>query len=180
MVPDADFRDLQVVSWETGCRPQEWLRVEAHNVDLANSRWVFKEGEGKVAATSVVRVVYLTERAVAITRRRMLKYPEGPLFRNLRGEPWTTDAVNCGFSRIQIRLGKWRMREQGIELDPEDVQAVMKQLAREKAGREGRHGVGLIRPGDTGFPAGKYPPGRRRNAPRKLEGAEALYQALCV
>ena len=28
-----------------------------------------------------------------------------PVFRNSEGQPWTTDAVNCGFSRLQIQDG---------------------------------------------------------------------------
>ena len=36
-----------------------------------------------------MRVVYLTDRALEIVKRLMLVYPEGPLFRNSDGEPWT-------------------------------------------------------------------------------------------
>ncbi|MFO1043315.1 MAG: tyrosine-type recombinase/integrase [Planctomycetaceae bacterium] len=101
-VPDRYFRDLLVVTWETGCRPQESLRVEARHVDLVNQRWVFPESESK---TDIPRVVYLTDEALAITKRLMLQHPSGPLFRNLNG-PWTTDAVNCAFIRLQIKLGR--------------------------------------------------------------------------
>jgi integrase len=31
-----EFRNLLIVTWETGCRPQESLRVEARHVDLVN------------------------------------------------------------------------------------------------------------------------------------------------
>ena len=34
------FRDLIITTWETGCRLQESLRVEARHVDLHNQRWV--------------------------------------------------------------------------------------------------------------------------------------------
>ena len=47
LVPDEDLRDLLVVTWETGCRPQESLIVEARHVDLTNSRWVFAVAESK-------------------------------------------------------------------------------------------------------------------------------------
>ena len=33
---DRAFRDLLITTWETGCRPQELLRVEARHVDLVN------------------------------------------------------------------------------------------------------------------------------------------------
>ncbi len=104
---DEHLRDLIVVSWETGCRPQESLRVEARHVDRVVRRWVFPKSESKNKKLS--RVVYLTERAFEITQRRMLAAPFGPLFRNSLGRGWTTEAVNCGFKRIRTRLGKRRM-----------------------------------------------------------------------
>jgi integrase len=81
------FRDLLVVTWETACRPQESLIVEARHVDLKNARWVFPADEAK--GEQWPRVVYLTDTALEITRRLMLKNPEGPIFRNARGAPWT-------------------------------------------------------------------------------------------
>ena len=103
LVPDHSFRDLLIVTWETGCRPQESLRVEARHVDLVNQRWVFPESESK---TDIPRVVYLTDEVLAITKRLMQRYPQGPLFRNTRGKPWTPDAANCAFQRIQIKQGQ--------------------------------------------------------------------------
>ena len=101
---DDEFSDLLTVHWETGCRPQESLRVEARHVDVENSRWVFPKSEEKNKKR--VRVVYLSEAALAITQRLMLKYPEGKLFRNSKGKPWTTDAVNNRFYRHQQKTGK--------------------------------------------------------------------------
>lgn len=101
---DRAFRDLLIVSWETGCRPQESLIVEARHVDLKNARWVFPPKEEKMGR--VPRIVYLTETALEITTRLKLQYPEGPLFRNTRGVPWTPDAVNCRFTTLNKKLGK--------------------------------------------------------------------------
>ena len=100
LVPDPDFSDLLNVTWETGCRPQGSLIVEARHVDLPNSRWVFPVSESK---TDLPRVIYLTDQALEITKRLMERFPNGPLFRNSLGKPWTTDAVNCAFIRVQIR-----------------------------------------------------------------------------
>lgn len=125
LLRDEDLRDLFVVTWETGCRPQESLIVEARHVDLTNQRWVFAIAESK---TDLPRVVYLTDRALEITKRRMLRYPRGPIFRNSHGEPWTTDAVNCAFMRLQIRMGLRTMREQGMEVDPRDTAEFVKTL----------------------------------------------------
>jgi integrase len=104
LVRDDDFKDLLIVSWECGCRPQESLRVEKRHFNAKNNRWEFpaKEAKGK----RKVRFVYLTDNAVTITRRRMFRYPEGPLFRNTDGNPWTTSAVNCRFVRLQKHIGR--------------------------------------------------------------------------
>ena len=66
-VKDEPFRDLLVVCWETGCRPQEILAVEARHVDLDGGHWVFPPDEAK--GKKAHRVVYLTDRALEITRR---------------------------------------------------------------------------------------------------------------
>lgn len=83
---DESFTNLLRVTWDTGCRPQESLRVEARHVDLAGSRWVIPVTEAK---TDIVRVVYLTEAALAVTKMLCEQYPDGPLFRNSRGAAWT-------------------------------------------------------------------------------------------
>jgi len=123
---DENFLKLVVVTWETGCRPQELLRVEARHVDLANQRWVFpqKESKGKRAP----RIVYLSEKAVEITAQLMAQNPVGPLFRNTVGKPWSTDAVNCSFDRVQVRMAKEEMTKRGLTLDPVEIADFMKTL----------------------------------------------------
>ena len=126
LVSDRCFRDLLITTWETGCRPQESLRVEARHVDLTNSRWVFPESEGKGDA---LRIVYLTDEALAITKRLMLQHPTGRLFRNSTGRPWTTDAVNNVFVQIQIKLGKVVTRERGLKVHDHEIIKFTKTLA---------------------------------------------------
>jgi integrase/recombinase XerD len=123
---DEAFRDLLVVHWETGCRPQESVRVEARHVDLANRRWVFpaKEAKGKRAP----RIVYLTEVALEITRRRMEKNPQGPLFRNNHGVAWHPWAVSNRFGRIQAAIGKEVMVQKGLDVAPADIEALIPKL----------------------------------------------------
>ena len=113
------LRDLIIVTRETGCRPQESLRVEARHVDLVNRRWVFPANESK--GEKIPRVVYLTELAFEITERRMLTRPEGVLFRNSVGSPWTPDSVNCGFDRIQQRMAKEVMKRDGIAITVKEI-----------------------------------------------------------
>jgi integrase len=101
--PDQEFRDLLTITWETGCRPQESLRVEARHVDIAASRWVFPASESK--GKKIPRVVYLTPTALEITKRLMEKHPVGPLLRNTKGEPWTPYATNCRFQHVRRKTG---------------------------------------------------------------------------
>ncbi len=128
LVRSRELTDLMVVTWETGCRPQESLRVEARHVDVANQRWVFQRSEAKMKR--ITRVIYLTDRAMEITRRLMLAHPEGPLFRNSSGKPWTTDAVNCGFTALQIRAGKLEIKKRSLEIADKDIAALLPKLRK--------------------------------------------------
>lgn len=98
-----DFRDFLTGIWETGCRPHEAKIVEAQYFDRANRCWRFptKRSKGKKRQ----RVVYLTDLAFAITERRCLKYPEGPIFRQESGLPWDKNAIKCKFRRLKRKLG---------------------------------------------------------------------------
>jgi integrase len=102
------FRDLLVFTSETAARPQESLAAEARHVDLRNSRLFFPPEESK--GEQWPRLVYLTDKAFAIVRRLMQQHSFGPLFRNSDGRPWSTDAVNCAFQRVQLRMGLRRLR----------------------------------------------------------------------
>ena len=132
LVADDSLRDLLIATWETGCRPQESLRVEARHVDLVNCRWVFPESEAK---GGLLRIVYLTDKALAITRRLMLRSPTGKLFRNSTGVPWTTDAVNCAFTRLQAKIGRQRMVERKLDVDENEVAKLAASLCPTKTCR---------------------------------------------
>src|ERR1043165_496200 len=54
-----NFRDLLEITWETACRPQESLAVEARHVDLENARWFFPPDESK--GEEWPRIVYRTD-----------------------------------------------------------------------------------------------------------------------
>ena len=108
--PDS-LRELFITTWETGCRPQESLRVEARHVDSANQRWVIPPSEAK--GERITRIVYLTDVAFEITQRLAQQYPTGKLFRNAKGDAWTSDSVNCAVDRLRIRIGKKEMQCQG-------------------------------------------------------------------
>jgi integrase len=119
--------DLLEVIYDCGCRPQELLRVTAKHVDLPNHRWVFPKSGSK--GKKVSRVVYLPEKAMAITERAVMKHRDGlPLFRNAEGRPWTADAVNCAFDAIQRRMGKDEMQRRGETVTDEEIAARIPEL----------------------------------------------------
>jgi integrase len=130
-VRNQPFQDLVTVTWETGCRPQESLRVEARHVDQQNQRWVFRQSESKMKR--ITRVIYLTDTAMAITRRLMLAHPEGPLFLNTNGQAWTTEATNCAFLAAQIRMGKDEMQRRGEQIPEDKIAEFAKTLAQTRS-----------------------------------------------
>jgi len=116
---------LLITAWETGARPQEITRIDARHVDVKNSRWYWPAGEAPKGDKE--RSVYLTEEALAITKRLMLKHPEGPIFRNRDGEPWTPFAVNCSFLRLQVKMGREK-----IEIPEKQIELRMRQIEKSR------------------------------------------------
>ena len=95
--------DIITVLKETGCRPQEARRVEARHFDREDKCWVFPVDESKGEREK--RVVLLTDRAFEICQRLALKRPEGPIFRNSKGRPWTRHALVSRLYRLSKKLG---------------------------------------------------------------------------
>ena len=134
-VRDREFRDLLTACWETGCRPQEALSVEASHVNEAEGCWAFPVDESKGKERQ--RVVYLTDEALAITRRLMAAHPVGPLFLNTDGLPWSASALNCRFARLRLALGRKKVEELG--LTPPKLKRLTKPQRIDCAVREGHH-----------------------------------------
>ncbi|EMI19562.1 phage integrase family protein [Rhodopirellula maiorica SM1] len=99
------FRDLMIVSWDCGCRPQETKRLEAKQIDFERQLALIKVEEG--AKGGKTRLFYIpTERALEVVKRLSEENPEGPIFRNRLGNAWTKDAVKCQFQRIREKHGR--------------------------------------------------------------------------
>ena len=60
----------------------------------------------------------------------MLAHPSGAIFRNTNGKPRTTDAVNCGFLRLQMRMGREEMERCGETISAEQIAAFIPTLKR--------------------------------------------------
>lgn len=97
------FRDFLFAMEQTGCRPGELAVVTAADVDLVRGAWVLDEHK-TVSKTAEQRVIILTAAMLALTQTLMAKHPEGPLFRNAYGDPWTGNAIRCRFRRVRQKL----------------------------------------------------------------------------
>ena len=96
------FTDFLTVLIDTGCRPQEMRIVGARHLDLAaQPSPLIRFADGDIPGKPWGRDVKLTDRDVDILKRLALKCPEGPLFRNQDGRPWTKSALNCRFQRLK-------------------------------------------------------------------------------
>jgi integrase len=101
---DTEFRDLCTFAWHTGARAAECFAVEARHVELGEGRIVFPVDEEKMERAP--RIIYLNGEALAIVKRLLGEHPEGHLFRNTDGLPWTPDATNCRFKTLEKKIGK--------------------------------------------------------------------------
>ncbi len=104
-IPDQRFRDLLIVSYESGGRPFEVKDLEARHLQLDKQRAVISAEEAKGRKNT--RIVYIpTERSMEVVRRLAEQFPEGPLFRNRLGRKFTAMAVKCRFEDLDHVLGR--------------------------------------------------------------------------
>lgn len=93
------LKDIVRFAWLTGARCSEIRQIKAQHVQ--GNRIVMPRSQEKMKRAP--RIIYLNAEAQAIVNRLC---HEGHLFRNEDGQPWTSDAINCAFSRIQKKVGK--------------------------------------------------------------------------
>ena len=98
------FRDYLTFLFETDARPQEIRVIEAWHCQPNAQRIVMPVSLSKGKKTP--RVIFLTENIVNLISRHCEAFPDGPIFRNANGRPWTRDAVNCRVQWIRQKLKK--------------------------------------------------------------------------
>ncbi len=96
--PFTDFLDFLFL---TGCRPIEARTMEARH--LHDDLVIFPTDESKGEIEP--RVIYLVPKAKEIVDRHLKKHPEGIIFRNAEGLPWTKNAIVLKLGRISKRVG---------------------------------------------------------------------------
>lgn len=103
-IPDPEFRDLVVVLRETGARPGELAGLTAERVDVAAGRCRVVD-KIRHRTGERLRDVYLTPTPLEIVARLAREHPDGPIFRNERGNPWSRHAMAQRCARLRKRLG---------------------------------------------------------------------------
>jgi len=134
-VRDVPFRDLLIVCYDSGSRPQEAKQLEARHLQLDKQRAVIPGEEAKRGRT---RAIYFpTDRSLEILKRLAKKNPTGPLFRNNNGQPWTGFAVKLRFDRVQIAIGLQEMAKRGItsSVTQDDIEALAHRLCKDRLNR---------------------------------------------
>jgi integrase len=116
---DDPFADLLWFLHETGARPQEARTVSAKTFDKKRQCFVLqlKDSKGKKHR----RVIRLNRKAFETCKRLAMKYPDGPLFRNSFGNPWTAYSLNNRFARLREKLQKAKVKARTWEREKEWV-----------------------------------------------------------
>lgn len=100
-VKDQAFRLYLFAMGQTGARSMEVRTVTA--ADVRDGEWVMKSKD--FDRTGKYRHVYLTPEMTQLTQALCEKHPDGPLFRNSRGLPWTHNAIRIRFRNLRKKLG---------------------------------------------------------------------------
>ena len=107
-----ELREILVFLRETGCRPQEARIIEAAHV--RGDHVILPKVDSK--GLKYNRVIWLTPAAEALIRRLAAERPEGKLFRNKWGKPWTTGRLNerCAGLKLDFHFFPYALRHTWI------------------------------------------------------------------
>ncbi len=95
------FKPLLEFVWESGCRPQEVVILEARHFKGDRLELMVSESKGKKQK----RVIYLTDKAAGIIRDRIAEN-QARIFVNRSGRPWNAYSINCRLCRIAEKTGR--------------------------------------------------------------------------
>lgn len=103
-VKDQAFKLFLFALSQTGARPGEIRTVAAANLH-ASGLWIFPPKQHKTGKkTGKPRIIYLTPAMKKLCERLAKEQPSGPLFLNMRGKPWTKDAIRLRFRNLRKRF----------------------------------------------------------------------------
>ena len=100
------FADYVFALEQTGARPfSEVCKVTAADVNLEKGAWTLTKWKNSKKQKGKKRVIFLSEPMKDLTRRLVLKNPEGPLFRCRTGTPWSRQSITARFRKLSKQLG---------------------------------------------------------------------------
>jgi len=102
LIKDEPFRDIVEILRHTGCRPEEARVLTAAEFNRRDRCWDLPAGF--TAKTKKARAVPLNDRAFEICTRKAERFPEGPIFRNTRGNPWWKNALVERCRRLRAKV----------------------------------------------------------------------------
>jgi integrase len=90
---------------QTGARPfSEVCKVTAADVDLEKRTWTLTKWKNSKKQKGKKRVTFLSHPMVELTRKLVLKHPEGALFRCNTGTPWSRQSITARFRSLSEML----------------------------------------------------------------------------
>ena len=103
-IPSSPLKDLMILAWDTGMRPQELVLVEARHFRKDERMIVFPAAESK--GKKYVRTVYIaSDRAMEILSDYAKGRSEGPIMVNTKGNPWNKTSVKDAMIRLRNKFG---------------------------------------------------------------------------
>jgi integrase len=99
------FADVvRILAW-TGARPSTICRVEARHYLPHLKLWdVEAMYRGRKSLVKYVKRIWLPPQAVALVERLNKLHPEGPIFRNSKGEPWSPQTLGVYMYQMQHKF----------------------------------------------------------------------------
>jgi integrase len=104
---NARFGDfLRALAW-TGARPSTVRRIEAGHYRPTLKVWDVEElYRGRRSNRKIVRRIWLSPAMIKMVERLNGEWPEGPIFRNTKGKPYTADVITMLMFKLRQRLKK--------------------------------------------------------------------------
>ena len=104
---DDAFGDVLVAMRHTSARPQDIYGLKWSMVHWDGGMWVLEEHKGmRTANDPQPRVIGMNADVEKMLRRRLAKYgPDGHVFLNRMGKPWTKDSLGLRMRRLRKKAG---------------------------------------------------------------------------
>lgn len=97
---------VRILAW-TGARPNVICEVESKHYKKDHALWDIKDqNPARINRKKPKKRIWLPPQAVTLVEELNLKYPEGPIFRNSKGEPWSSDSLGVYFYQLRHKFKK--------------------------------------------------------------------------